>query len=266
MSEIRVTTGNTDSRELLIKLLTLESQWDTFVNVPKALHVLDDIAQEVADELLEDKNTQERLDCALDYLYMHCGFSATVQEIPESQLQSVAFAVFFRTGESINLGVVMSYLLTKLHFNASLVTVLGDVFISVNLPESDEAILIEPTTGTFEYKVLSDTRVLPSAGALFPSPLDNLRVFTLYLNRQKSAFIHESLFEQALCCVDQLMKYLPKDPYQYRDRGFLLHYLDCDALARSDFEKFIQQCPDDPAAQMLKMQLDEKELEVRTVH
>lgn len=266
MSEIRVTTGNADSRELLIKLLTLESQWDTFVDVANAMHVLDEIVLEVVDKLPEGKSTQERLDFALDYLYMQCGFSTTVQEIPESQLQSVAFAVFFRTGESVNLGVVISYLLTKLFFNVSLVTILGEVFISVNLPESEEAILVDPTTGTFEYKVLADSRVLPSPNAIFPSPLDNLRVFTLYLNRQKSAFIHESMFEQALCCVDQLMKYLPKDPYQYRDRGFLLHYLDCDALARSDFEKFIQQCPDDPAAQMLKMQLDEKELEVRTVH
>lgn len=266
MSEIRVTTSNTDNRELLIKLLTLESQWDAFVKVPNAMHILDEIVREVSPNIPEDKTTHDRLDFVLDYLYMHCGFSTTVQEIPESQLQSIAFAIYFRTGESINLGVVISYLLAKLSFKASLVTVLDDVFIDVELPETSESILIDPTTGTFEYKVLSDTRVLPSANALYPSPLDSMYVFTLYLNRQKMAFISENMYEQALCCVDHLMKYLPKDPYQYRDRGFLLHYLDCDALARSDFEKFIQQCPDDPAAQMLKMQLDEKELEVRTVH
>ena len=104
MSEIRVTTSNTDNRELLIKLLTLESQWDAFVKVPNAMHILDEIVREVSPNIPEDKTTHDRLDFVLDYLYMHCGFSTTVQEIPESQLQSIAFAIYFRTGESINLG------------------------------------------------------------------------------------------------------------------------------------------------------------------
>jgi len=63
-------------------------------------------------------------------------------------------------------------------------------------------------------------------------------------------------FDQALKCVDLLIELRPEDPFERRDRGFLLHQLDCFKVAYDDYQYFVEQCPKDPAAQLLKMQLE----------
>ena len=44
----------------------------------------------------------------------------------------------------------------------------------------------------------------------------------------------------------------PGDPLETRDRGFIYEQLDCPRFAADDFEYFIEQCPDDPVADVLK--------------
>ena len=56
------------------------------------------------------------------------------------------------------------------------------------------------------------------------------------------------------------------DPYELRDRGYLLHNLNCDELAIKDFEKFIEECPDDPSIDVLQSQIEEMDSHFRTIH
>jgi regulator of sirC expression with transglutaminase-like and TPR domain len=48
---------------------------------------------------------------------------------------------------------------------------------------------------------------------------------------------------------------VPDDPYEIRDRGFIYQQLDCHQVALTDYQFFIDQCPDDPAAELLKNQV-----------
>ena len=75
------------------------------------------------------------------------------------------------------------------------------------------------------------------------------------LNNLKAAFIKEEKFNQALATTDLLVLLNPDDPYERRDRGFLLHQLECAQMAMDDYNYFIQKCPQDPSAQLLKLQL-----------
>ena len=81
-------------------------------------------------------------------------------------------------------------------------------------------------------------------------------IFVEYLSSLKNALIREKEFEKALLCVDLLLSLNPDDPLQRRDRGFLLHQLDCFKVAVDDYRYFVEKCPKDPAAQLLKIQLD----------
>jgi len=87
-----------------------------------------------------------------------------------------------------------------------------------------------------------------------------------HLSRLKNVLIREQLFDKALVCVDLLLSLNPDDPLQRRDRGFLLHQLDCFKVAVDDYRYFVEQCPTDPAAQLLKLQLDNITLSDPTFH
>ena len=87
-----------------------------------------------------------------------------------------------------------------------------------------------------------------------------------YLSALKNVFIREQTFDKALLCVDALLSLNPDDPLQRRDRGFLLHQLDCFKVAVDDYRYFVEQCPKDPAAQLLKIQLDNITLSDPTFH
>jgi len=87
-----------------------------------------------------------------------------------------------------------------------------------------------------------------------------------HLSVLKNALIRELSFDKALLCVDLLLSLNPDDPLQRRDRGFLLHQLDCFKVAVDDYRYFVEQCPKDPAAQLLKIQLDNITLTEPTFH
>lgn len=86
--------------------------------------------------------------------------------------------------------------------------------------------------------------------------VSRLSLIVKHVSSLKNALIREGLFPQALKCVDILIALRPEDPFERRDRGFLLHQLDCFKVAYDDYQFFVESCPKDPAAQLLKMQLD----------
>lgn len=53
-----------------------------------------------------------------------------------------------------------------------------------------------------------------------------------------------------------LLAISPNDPYEIRDRGYVLEELDCQHAAVDDYQYFVEQCPDDPSAQLLRLQIE----------
>jgi regulator of sirC expression with transglutaminase-like and TPR domain len=82
----------------------------------------------------------------------------------------------------------------------------------------------------------------------------------------KAALIRDEHFSYALRCIDLILELEPDEPYEIRDRGFLLQQLDCKKLASEDFSYFIEQCPDDPITRVLKAQVEELAVADDTVH
>lgn len=77
-----------------------------------------------------------------------------------------------------------------------------------------------------------------------------------YLTELKQCFMAEARFEKALRCIEMLLVLRPNDPYEIRDRGYLYEELGCQHIAADDYQFFVEQCPDDPSAQLLKLQLE----------
>lgn len=71
----------------------------------------------------------------------------------------------------------------------------------------------------------------------------------------KGALMREEHYTQALRCSDIALALVPDDPFEIRDRGYIYQQLNCHQVARKDYEFFIEQCPNDPSIDMLKLQL-----------
>ncbi|SEK35720.1 Regulator of sirC expression, contains transglutaminase-like and TPR domains [Colwellia chukchiensis] len=135
--------------------------------------------------------------------------------------------------------------------------------------DDNYAIIFDPVTGESLNWHELDVRMSELAGDPFEITLDKMKQESLVLEHiraLKAAFIKEQSYDNALKCVDMLLALNPNDPFERRDRGFLLHQLDCFKVAYDDYQYFVEQCPKDPAAQLLKLQLEKISIAKTILH
>ncbi len=135
--------------------------------------------------------------------------------------------------------------------------------------DDNYAIIFDPVTGESLNWHELDVRMNEMSGDPFEITLDRMKQESLvleHISSLKAAFIREQAYDNALKCVDMLLALNPNDPFERRDRGFLLHQLDCFKVAYDDYQYFVEQCPKDPAAQLLKLQLDKISISDTILH
>lgn len=84
----------------------------------------------------------------------------------------------------------------------------------------------------------------------------------------KMSLTREGKLEDILRLIEYRLTEQPDDPYEIRDRGMVLASLECYQAAVDDLNYFIDQCPDDPSAVILKMEMPslEKQGKESVVH
>jgi regulator of sirC expression with transglutaminase-like and TPR domain len=87
-----------------------------------------------------------------------------------------------------------------------------------------------------------------------------------FLISVKQACLLAQEFEIALTFNQLLLDISPDDPQQRMERGFVLQQLECFKGASDDFSFFIENCPDDPNSDVLKMHMKVLELQNNTYH
>ena len=95
---------------------------------------------------------------------------------------------------------------------------------------------------------------------------ESLSVVRKMLDTMKASLMEENQMELALRVNQALLQIDPEDPYEIRDRGLILAQLECEHVALSDLTYFIEQCPEDPASEMIRLQLNSIEPKQITLH
>ena len=95
---------------------------------------------------------------------------------------------------------------------------------------------------------------------------DNNTVVRKLLDTLKSALMDEKQMELALNASEAMLEFDPEDPYEIRDRGLIYAQLECDHVALSDLNYFVEQCPEDPVSEMIKVQIHTIEQKSVTLH
>lgn len=219
------------------------------------LEIIAEHCQQEIDDIDDELTRAEHL---INELYVHQLF------IDNKRLQwSVAShqinnSLAFRVISPILKAVMLQHMIELCGFEVDIVFIPEKVMLRIVCNE-DFAIIFEPVTGESLTWYDLEQRLAEFANDdIDPNlqSIDHHDLLLKYVSSLKTALILEQHFGDALKCVDILLAMRPDDPFERRDRGFLLHQLDCFKVACDDYRYFVEQCPQDPAAQLLKIQLD----------
>ncbi|WP_440053870.1 tetratricopeptide repeat protein [Pseudoalteromonas sp. T1lg65] len=238
----------------LIRCIKAEQSWDAQADINHTLCLLAELELEVDKISREQKDPHKRLNDILDAFYTQWLFSGTEQNVPEYKLNSVCYVLAMRSGTNTALSLILTHLLERAGLNASLALNQGEVMIHVSCSEY-EGYVVEPHSGFQSWYVIPENDEEKEQEPM--ELIFNEESVKLYLSQQKWSFIAAEKFGHALSCVELLIDILGDDPYERRDRGYLLNQLNCPKMAKDDLQYFIDECPDDPTIEIIQHQIKE---------
>ncbi|MFM2485246.1 SirB1 family protein [Celerinatantimonas yamalensis] len=214
-------------------------------------------------------DANERLLQLIDLVYHELAFSGNWKDFFNSQNVYLDTMIEQRLGTSASLALLVSYFAHKLDLPCDVINLPGCFVLRFIL---DDDCYFDPFTGEQLTLREVELKLRGYKGDLARLTGDHLRaleqpeVMVRWLSALKSALIREDQFEGALRVSETLLQFNPDDPHEMRDRGFLFQQLDCANVAIHDYEYFIEKCPRDPVADLLKIQIRSLEQEPSTLH
>ncbi|KFZ28636.1 hypothetical protein IDAT_07755 [Pseudidiomarina atlantica] len=209
---------------------------------------------------LQQENEVERLQALCRLFYVHLGFSKAPEPLLSAKRVLVDRAIRLRTGEPLTL----AFLLQEAASYHGLVLELIDFpdYPLLRLDYAQSSYFVDPSSGELLHGSQVQERFEDATEDEEQFSWEVLEaaeqklILVRYLSELKHAFISDRRFADALTTVHMLLTVLPDDPYEIRDRGYILEELDCNHVAVDDYQYFVEQCPDDPSAQLLRLQLE----------
>lgn len=266
MNELLLSELNRTSKPLLASLALIEEHiFDNNCRFEESLNPIIESCKDAVDGI--DDSTA-RAEVLINALFVDELFIDNERNFWPTTSQTVDQAIRHRVIAPILKGAIIQRIATECELEAELVFVPEKVMVRI-ICDDIYSVIFDPVTGESVNWEELDRRLDglsedPQNSYLAPMELSSLLVE--HLTGLKSALIKESLFSKALKCVDLLLALRPNDPFERRDRGYLLHQLDCFKVACDDYQFFVEQCPKDPAAQLLKLQLDQIKLSETMLH
>lgn len=249
-----------DAMELAEGALALNKAINPQTQVHWAQAELNRLVQEAELALVNEADEQQRFDALIRLFYHQWGFYGDRESYFHSENGFVDKVLENRKGIPVSLGAVLLYIARKLGFPLLGVTFPTQFLLKLERYDA-QPLYVNPFNGEYVSEHTLGAWLIGHKGPfakLKPQhlqPADNPTVIGRWLALLKSALLREERYTLALRCTDLALTFVPDDPYEIRDRGFIYQQLDCHQIALSDYQYFIDQCPDDPASELLKNQV-----------
>ncbi|GAA0816426.1 tetratricopeptide repeat protein [Colwellia sp. D2M02] len=283
MNELLISEIKSEDKELLQKLILIEEavfgeqvhqqsrssvQELATSSTDASLDVLETIIDQCVAVINEIESPLERAECLLNELYFQHLFIDYAQASWPLSAYHIAKGLKQRLMSPIVKAAIVAEIITACGFDTDLVFVPNKIMVRLCCDEQ-YAIIFDAVTGESLDWTELDHRLDDLSGDPGDDNLKSVNdkiAIVEYLISLKSALIREQAFDKALTCIDIILGLNPDDPILRRDRGFLLHQLDCFKVAVDDYRYFVEQCPQDPAAKILKIQLEKIDVQNNTFH
>ncbi|MFM4965084.1 SirB1 family protein [Aeromonas bivalvium] len=260
----------TDFEAQDLALLALSVSEDIYQrDTEEALRELE-LLDEWLNESIHEGTADEVRSQLIQGFYQGLGFHGDWQDFFSAANSDLAAVLTGRQGIPVSLGILLIQLGRRIGLDVEGICFPGYFLVSFAGDEGE--VYIDPFNG----EVLSLARIesllrgalgnLASLSQDYLQPSGQWEIIERLLNVNKAALLRENRMTEALRASELLLRMKPGDPQETRDRGFIYEQLDCPRFAADDFEYFIEQCPDDPVADVLKMQLAALDLSPKPLH
>lgn len=217
-----------------------------------------------AKKVVNGENEAQRVEQLLHWFYHELRFSCHYAEYFNTESLLIHKVIETKRGMPISLAAILLYLAASLNLPIYPVNFPPQLILRAEITTPNgrkETRFINPWNGEFltlAYleKWLMGEVAMPAT--ITPElirraePLELLeRLETLF----KMALTKEKKYAEVLKMIEFRLIFSPEDPYEIRDRGMILASMDCYQAALEDLSYFIDQCPDDPSAVLLKSEI-----------
>ncbi|MDP8161813.1 tetratricopeptide repeat protein [Pasteurella skyensis] len=223
------------------------------------------------------ETTEIKINQLLDLVYNEWGFHCHHQEYFHTENLLIHKVLRQRRGMPVSLGAVVLYLAAAINLPLYPVNFPTQLIIRadyINDANRQTTRFINPWNGQdlsfqqLEKWLEGEIGFEAEMSMEFTKIADCDELLERLETVAKMALTREGKYEEALRLIEYRLFITPNDPYEIRDRGMVLASLDCYQAAVDDLNYFIEQCPDDPSALMLKLEMPTllKQTEIHRVH
>ncbi|MBY7921865.1 SirB1 family protein [Vibrio fluvialis] len=250
-----------DAMELVDGALALNKAINPDTRVDWARIELKRLLDDAELTLVNERDEKQRFESFLRLFYFEWGFSGDREAYYESHNAFIDKVLERRKGIPVSLGALLLYFGRQLGFPLQGITFPTQFLLELSWP-GETQLYINPFSGEYVSRHTLQAWLIGHKGPLTKlkaehlKPADHPTIIGRWLALVKSALLREERYTLALRCTDLALTFVPDDPYEIRDRGFIYQQLECHQIALTDYQYFIDQCPDDPAAKLLKTQLN----------
>ncbi|MCK6265418.1 SirB1 family protein [Vibrio sp. ZSDE26] len=249
-----------DSMELAEGALMLNKAVNPETEKKWAENELERLFSEAEQALFHEVDEKQKFEAFLRLFYQEWGFQGDKDAYFNSNNAFMDKVLERRKGIPVSLGALLLYLGRKLGFPIEGVTFPTQFIVKLSW-HGEKPQYINPFNGEYVSLHTLTSWLIGQEGPLATlkskdlDAADNPTVIGRWLALLKSSLLREERYTLALQCSNLALTFVPDDPYEIRDRGYIYQQLDCHQIATLDFQYFVDQCPDDPASELLKNQI-----------
>lgn len=232
---------------------------------------LDLLAEKARDVIPANINADLQLQQLLHLFYHTWGFGAAGGVYNLSDTLWLDKVLKTHQGAPSSLGLILMYIAERLDIPLYPVIFPTQMLIKADWLDGDSWV-INPLNGeTLTCHVLDiwlkgHLGISASLSHDDLNDAENSQIIMRLLASLKGALMQENQPELALKASQLALSFDPEDPYEIRDRGLIYAQLECNHVAAQDLHYFVEQCPEDPVTEIIKLQLSNIEQSTITLH
>ncbi len=230
-------------------------------SAPSVQQQLAALVEEAREYVSSEQDADLQLGKLLELFYRQWGFGGASGVYNLSDALWIDKVLKSRQGTAVSLGMILLHIADELELPLMPVIFPTQLILRGDWLDN-EMWLINPFDGETLDEHTLEVWLKGSIGPvaeLFDDDLDEAgpeAVIRKLLVTLKSALMDEKQMELALQTSQMLVQIDPEDPYEIRDRGLIFAQLECEHIALTDLTYFVEQCPEDPVSELIKVQIN----------
>ncbi|MGL4860432.1 MAG: invasion regulator SirB1 [Enterobacteriaceae bacterium] len=262
---------NFDETPLLDFILALSRQLRPDFPGPQLRQQLAELVTEARESIPQHLAEDLQMEKLLQLFYHHWGFGEIQGSYHFSDTLWLDRVLASRQGSSLSLGLIFLHIAHELYLPLMPVCFPTQLILRADWLDG-EMWLINPLNGETLSEHILEVWIKGHIGEqeeLLEEDLEeanNEELVRKFLLMLKNAYMQEEQFEKALPVSEMTLFFDPEDPYEIRDRGLIYAHLECEHIALPDLTYFINKCPDDPIAEVIRGQIAMIKSKVLTLH